>query len=94
MTPQELLDFKFYCNDLDRTLTVREYFVELLATLWREADGFSGKRPFGNSGWNFEIEGALVESGKIPGKLEYGEYIADENPDPLIIEAIYLLNRP
>lgn len=31
--------------------TVGEYLKILLLTLWDEEDCFSGKRPFGNSGW-------------------------------------------
>ena len=45
------LSVEFYCEDLDETLTVKDYLKTLLHTLWDEEDGFSGKRPFGNSGW-------------------------------------------
>lgn len=31
--------------------TIGEYLKKLLLTLWDEEDGFSGKRPFGNSSW-------------------------------------------
>lgn len=30
--------------------TVGEYLAKLLAELWLHDEGFSGKRPFGNSG--------------------------------------------
>lgn len=55
MTGKELLNITFESRDLGRTLTLREYFVELLRTLWREDDQFSGKRPFGNSGWQWDV---------------------------------------
>ena len=54
--------------------TVREYFEKLLLTLWIEGEGFSGKRPFGNSGWEYDVIYPLIECGYI-----LGEVIKDEN---------------
>lgn len=70
MTPKEILNLKFYCDDHDRTLTIREYFVELLQSLWYEGEGFSGKRPFGNSGWQWDLYKPLIENKLIKGKLD------------------------
>lgn len=68
-----VLDLQFKCGDLGRTVTIREYFKELLLTLWAEEEGFSGKRPFGNSGWQHDVYQALIRAGFIPGQLdEYG----------------------
>ena len=54
--------------------TVRKYLYELLITLWNEKEGFSGKRPFGNSGWEIDLIRALIAGGALPGKLdEYGD---------------------
>lgn len=39
--------------------TVGGYLAKLLITLLREEEGFSGKRPLGNSGWLGVIEEAL-----------------------------------
>ncbi len=47
--------------------TIGEYLGELLSTVWREQDEFSGKRPFGNSGWTYDIEVALADAGLIEG---------------------------
>lgn len=47
--------------------TVRGYLVELLRALWEEEDGFNGKRPFGNSGWQSDFHLALVNAGLVPG---------------------------
>jgi hypothetical protein len=60
------LDVRFD-SDAGDQLTIREYFRELLTTLWSEGESFSGKRPFGNSGWEYEPIGALVAAGFIPG---------------------------
>lgn len=66
----KLLGTEFHCSDLDRKTTIREYFRALLSQLWGQGEGFSGKRPFGNSGWQFDICKVLIEAGTIPGKLD------------------------
>ena len=53
------LDVRFD-SDAGDNLTVREYFKTLLLTLWDEKEGFSGKRPWGNSGWEYEVHIALL----------------------------------
>lgn len=50
--------------------TVGDYLSCLLKTLWEEGEGFSGKRPFGNSGWEYEIYTALAAKGLCGGKLD------------------------
>jgi hypothetical protein len=54
-----------------------EYLKDLLATLWEEEENFSGKRPFGNSGWQFDVYAALIKAGLIKGKLDEDGYIVD-----------------
>jgi hypothetical protein len=44
-------------------ITLRAYLKELLLTVWDEEEGFSGKRPFGNSGWQHDLAGALIRAG-------------------------------
>lgn len=68
MDAQQVLALKMGPNDADAT-TVREYLIELLRALWRDEEGFSGKRPFGNSGWKYDVLHALVLGGAVPGKL-------------------------
>lgn len=63
-------------NDAGAT-SVREYLRALLFTLWEEGEGFSGKRPFGNSGWEWELFRALVESKDIRGELDEDGYLQD-----------------
>jgi hypothetical protein len=36
-------------------VTIREYLRTLLSELWREEESFNGKRPFGNSGWQYDV---------------------------------------
>ena len=67
------LSVEFYCEALDQAITVKEYFKRLLYTLWEEEAWFSGKRPFGNSGWQLDIIYVLLEEGYISGSLTYSE---------------------
>lgn len=73
------LDVRFD-SDAGDNLSVREYFGRLAEEVWREEEGFSGKRPFGNSGWQPDVIAALVGAGFIGGKidgdgqLDYGSY--------------------
>lgn len=55
--------------------TIRDYFHALLTTLWQEGEGFSGKRPFGNSGWEWDIYKPLIEAEYVDGKLDPDGYI-------------------
>ena len=72
-------------------ITLREYFKKLLKCLWIEGEGFSGKRPFGDSGWDWDIYSALVKGGFINGSLDSDGHIIefDEHAaDKLVFELI------
>lgn len=77
---QSLLDAKCEFRDCDAH-SFREYFKELLKTLWAEGEGFSGKRPFGNSGWKWDLYENLVALGVVKGTLDEDGYLADIRPD-------------
>lgn len=47
--------------------TVGEYLIELGQRVWEEGEGFSGKRPFGNSGWQTDVMYVLADGGFIGG---------------------------
>jgi hypothetical protein len=54
--------------------TIGQYLGQLLLTLWEEGECFSGKRPFGNSGWEYEIYRGLIQAGAVAGTVdEYGD---------------------
>lgn len=63
--------------------TIRDYLMKLLITLWDKEEGFSGKRPFGNSGWKLEIYDALIQ-----GQIENITAEEQEQCDRLINAAI------
>ena len=92
MYHEDLLDIKI--ND---ELTIGEYFIKLLTTLWVEGESFSGKRPFGDSGWQHEIYIALANADIIENeKDEDGEVIDYDTveADQLCINIIRLLYKP
>lgn len=57
--------------------TIRDYLVALLATLWEHGEGFGGKRPFGNSAWQYDLYFPLVEVGYITGSLDEEGFLDD-----------------
>jgi len=92
-TGAEILATPMEGNDADAS-TIREYLVALLATLWAEGEGFSGKRPFGNSGWHWDLYEALVKAGQLPGTFDDDGYLEDVDKtkaDELIRRAIKAL---
>jgi hypothetical protein len=84
MTGESLI---FKSMDLNRELSVKDYLKELLMAVWREDEGFSGKRPFGNSGWKYEIYECLIEYCVVPGTLDEDGYVIEidtEKADEII----------
>lgn len=63
-------------NDAGAT-SVRDYLVTLLAEVWLAGEGFSGKCPFGNSGWTSELYEPLVKAGIVAGKLAEEGWLDD-----------------
>lgn len=61
--------------------TIREYLVKLLATLWDEGEGFSGKRPLGNSCWESDLYIPLIKAGIVEGVLDEENGWLDEISD-------------
>jgi hypothetical protein len=87
-------------NDADAA-TVRDYLVALLRELWEAEDGFSGKRPFGNSGWQTgEVYRALRLGGVVDDTLVrldedgYVESCVYAPLERLMLAAIDSLGKP
>lgn len=72
MTYDEILDFEYDSREHGK-ISLRHYFYLLLFTLWKEGEGFSGKRPFGNSCWEYDIYEILVKAGAVRGEFDYDE---------------------
>jgi hypothetical protein len=79
----EVLAVPLPANDANAA-TVRDYLVALVREVWREDECFSGKRPFGNSGWQHEVYVGLAQAGLIEStrdkwdELEYDTDVADQ----------------
>lgn len=77
----EILDAKYEFRDCSAK-NLRGYFHQLLCTLWDQGEGFDGKRPFGNSGWDMDICICLVATGALSGTLTYyNGYLEDYEYD-------------
>jgi len=57
--------------------TLKNYLKTLLVTLWQEAEGFSGKRPFGNSDWQYDVYAPLIKAGFLEGSLDSDGYVEE-----------------
>ena len=58
-------DIKIISYNIKEGTTLREYMQLLLTTLFEEGEGFSGKRPLGNSGWDYEVGKSIALAGFI-----------------------------
>jgi len=68
---------------------IGEYLFALLAEVLNKGEGFSAKRPFGNSGWYSDLKLALVKGGAVNGEIireyyddgEFEDYVKIANAD-------------
>jgi hypothetical protein len=73
-----ILELPMGDNDANAA-NIRAYLKALLTKLWEEGEGFSGKRPFGNSGWERDLYFPLVKAGRVKGEIEkYETHGGDE----------------
>ncbi len=92
-TPQQVLDLPLPDNDADAA-TIRDYLIALLRLVWRDEQCFDGKRPFGNSSWQYDIAAALVRAGWVTGSIDEDGYVETcdtRQVDALMDEAIRAL---
>jgi hypothetical protein len=75
-TARQILDTPMGTNDAGAA-TIRGYLVALLEALWDQGEGFSGKRPLGNSGWDYDLYAALGNAGHIRCAFDSDGYIDD-----------------
>jgi len=86
-------------NDADAA-TIREYLIKLLEGMWKEREDFNGKRPFGNSGWHYDLYKALGQNDLIQVTFDEDGFLEDfvtddeqRRADALIGNAIRYLGR-
>jgi len=83
-----LLDYVSNFADAGGQMTIREYLCALLTKLWEKGERFSGKSPFGNSGWEYDLYAALISAGAVEGDLD-----EDGRLDRISQEGIFSANR-
>lgn len=91
MINKEILNLKFNRGDMYNIKTLGDYLKKLFKTLWREGEGFSSKRPLGNSDWQWEVYYVLVKNGLVNGTIDEYDCITDvdfEKADSIILELI------
>lgn len=85
-----VLDLPMQDNDADAK-TIRDYLKALLTTLMYEGESFSGKRPFGNSGWDWDLHKPLVLAGLVKGEVDENGDIQNHDDvaaDKILLKAI------
>lgn len=91
LTPAQVLELPMPNNDASAP-TIGAYLITLLRELWLQQDEFSGKRPFGNSGWDSEVIIALINANAINGTIDedgYLDYGYDQGQvDTIMVSAI------
>lgn len=93
LTGAQVLEIPMGDNDADAR-TIKGYLIALLWALWQEGEGFSGKRPFGNSGWEYDLYKPLLVHGAVKGRMdEEGciEELDEKKANALIYSAIEAL---
>lgn len=86
MKKELALNLKLESYDFDEETTIKDFFKMLLLELWKAGESFSGKRPFGNSGWEYDVYKPLIKAGVITGTLDEDGYI--ENVDNVAADKI------
>ena len=77
LTPAQILDLPMPENDANAA-TIRDYLTALLIRVWIDEADFSGKRPFGNSGWQWDVYKVLAEAELLASTTdEFGELDLD-----------------
>lgn len=90
---ERVLGLNMSCTDIG-PCTIRHYLTTLLQTVWKEKEGFSGERPFGNSDWHWQecIHEALVKEELIDGELDDCDnlkWCVDSDANAIIDDAIF-----
>lgn len=78
--PHPVLDLPMGDNDADAD-TIRDYMKALLRAVLTETESFDGKRPFGNSGWDWDMHMPLVRAGLVSGKIDSDGYLSEHDAD-------------
>jgi hypothetical protein len=75
--------------------SVREFLAKIIQEVWTWEDSFSGKRPFGNSGWKWDIYTALINAEMIEYDVDDEDLSPEQRRtiDAWVLGAIWLMGR-
>jgi len=76
VTGKTILMLTMQENDAGAT-TIQDYLLLLLKNVWKYGEGFDGKRPFGNSGWEGELYQTLARADLITSARDEDGYYYD-----------------
>jgi hypothetical protein len=91
---RRVLSLELGPNDADEP-TVCDYLLRLLHDVIVQGEGFDGKRPFGNSGWQHDLYASMVRAEIIEGEFDedgYVEELDDEKGEEIILACIAALD--
>ena len=103
MTRAEIHDLPINVQSLEEseTVTLKQYFHMLLLKLWISEEVFDGRRPWGNSGWTYDVFVVLIKNGLIPGKIDDEGFVKEVDVDEAkafviteIINPIFNITNP
>jgi hypothetical protein len=81
MKTKDILKLPVYSDSLSEIgnsdLTIKGYLVLLLSRLWDEGSYFSGKRPLGNSDWEYDLYIPLIKAGLVNGEVDEDGYVEE-----------------
>ena len=75
MNYDEILSLPITNSDAGDVKNIKGYLHALMHTLWSEGEGFNGKRPFGNGGWEYDLYLPLVKAGVVEGEVDSCGYL-------------------
>ena len=80
MEHKDILNLPMGENDPEAK-TIGDYLRLLLIAVWEQGEVFSGKRPFGNSGWEGELYEPLIRAKVVDGQIDSDGYIDTVDQD-------------
>lgn len=93
INPQHILSLPVF-RDGRYDGNIGDYLRALLTLVWTKREGFSGKRPLGDSGWEYDLYKPLVVAGIVSGTVDEDGDVYDidrDAADQIILEAIMAL---
>lgn len=97
LAPQDVLDLRMPEGNDAGASTVRYYLIAIVEAVWSDGECFSGKRPFGNSNWRWDVYSVLLDADLIDGTRDEGGGVEDVDvfaAERIVRAAIQALGDP